>query len=179
MVEIDRALALRPDAVRRLAAFALLVAEDAERLWQRLRLTNAEHERLLSMADGWRRIAAETGERAARELLYRIGPEHYADRVLLAWSRSGAQPDDSRWRDLLALPERWTAPTFPLRAADFIARGVPKGRQIGFALRAAEAAWIAADYPSNPSALERLADAAASEALRAPDLPLSGGSSAK
>ena len=131
------------------------------------------------MADGWRHIAADIGERYARELLYRIGPERYADRVLLAWSRSGAPPDDGRWRDLVALPERWTAPKFPLRAADFIARGVPKGRQIGLALRAAEAAWVAANYPSNPSELERLSDAAASEALRAPDLPLSGGSSAK
>jgi poly(A) polymerase len=63
------------------------------------------------------------------------------------------------------LPDRWAAPKFPLKAADFIARGVPKGRQLGVALRAAEAAWIAASYPDDPSQLKRLSDAAASEAL--------------
>jgi poly(A) polymerase len=168
MVAIEAALGHPGEAVRRLAAFAVLVAEDAERLWQRLRLTNAEHERLLSTADGWWRVSVDAGEQSARALLYRIGPERFADRVLLAWSRSTARPDDERWRELVTLPERWTAPKFPLKAADFIARGVPKGPLLGVALRAAETAWIAADYPNDPSGLKRLADAAADNALRAP-----------
>ena len=166
LVEIERTLGLAPDAVRRLAAFALLIAEDAERLWQRLRLTNAEHERLLSMAEGWRRIAPQTGEQEARALIYRIGPERYADCVLLAWSRSGAPPDNGQWRDLVALPQRWTAPKFPLRAADFIARGIPKGPQLGAALRIAEAAWIAADYPGDPAELDQISSAAVRDASK-------------
>jgi poly(A) polymerase len=168
MVAIEAALGRPGEAARRLAAFAVLVAEDAERLWLRLRLTNAEHERLLSMADGWWRVSPDAGEQSARALLYRIGPESFADRGLLAWSRSTARPDDGRWRELVTLPDRWTAPKFPLKATDFIARGVPKGPQLGVALRAAETAWIAADYPNDPSVLKRLADAAADDALRAP-----------
>ena len=34
---------------------------------------------------------------------------------------------DTGWHDLATLPERWPAPAFPLRAADFLARGLPKG----------------------------------------------------
>ncbi len=39
MAAVETALALPADPARRLAALAVLVAEDAERLWQKLRLT--------------------------------------------------------------------------------------------------------------------------------------------
>jgi poly(A) polymerase len=58
------------------------------------------------------------------------------------------------------LPQRWTAPTFPLKAADLLARGVEKGPALGGALRAAEAAWIMAGFPTDEASLARLAAAA-------------------
>ena len=45
---------------------------------------------------------------------------------------------DGAWRALATLPQRWTAPVFPLKAADFIRRGVAAGPALGAALRAAE-----------------------------------------
>jgi hypothetical protein len=33
--------------------------------------------------------------------------------------------------------ERWTVPVFPLKAADFIKRGVPKGPALGAAMHEA------------------------------------------
>jgi poly(A) polymerase len=160
MVEIEAALGVPPDAIRRLGALGVAVAEDAERLWQRLRLSNAEHERLASMADAWWRVAAMNGDNAARALLYRLGPDHFRDRVLLAWACSAAAADDAEWRKLAALPDRWTAPVFPLKAADFISRGVEKGPGLGAALRAAEEAWIAAGFPSDAGAIAAIVDAA-------------------
>jgi poly(A) polymerase len=152
----EEALALTPDPIRRLGALAVLVVEDAERLWQRLRLANTEHARLLSMAEGWWRIVPED-EQAARALLYRLGPEKFRDRVLKAWAHAGARADNVAWQTLATLPQRWTAPAFPLKAKDFIARGVVKGPELGNALRAAEQAWIVADFPSDPKALESIA----------------------
>lgn len=165
MARIETGQGLQPDATRRLAALAVLITEDAERLWQRLRLTNKEHERLASMAAGWWRVVPCT-DRAARPWLYRLKPDRFADRVLLAWSRSGAPPDDPAWRDLLRLPERWHAPAFPLRAAHFLGRGLPKGPAIGAALRFAEEAWIAADFPLDKAALAEIAARAAETASR-------------
>jgi poly(A) polymerase len=161
MAKVEAAIGARPDPVRRLGALGVMVSEDAERLWQKLRLTNAEHERLTSMAEGWRRISSALTETQARALSYRLGPEHFTDHALLAWARSDATAHDQAWHALATLPQRWTAPVFPLKAADFMARGVEKGPALGAALAAAEAAWIAAGFPGDTAVLSGIADAAA------------------
>jgi poly(A) polymerase len=160
MVKLEAALALAPDAMRRLGALGLSVVEDAERLRERWRLANAEYERLASMADRWWHISRELGEQGGRGLLYRIGPEYFTDRVLLSWTRSPEGVADQPWHLLATLPERWTAPAFPLRAAAFIARGVQKGPRLGAVLAAAEKAWIAAGFPRDRAALDVIADGA-------------------
>ena len=156
----EKATGIGSDPVRRLGALAVSVPEDADRLWQRLRLTNSEHARLTSMAEGWMQVSPTQGEAAGRELLYRLGPDRYVDRVLVAWSRSPAGAGDPAWEDFATLPRRWVAPRFPLRAKDFTRRGVEKGPRLGAALAAAEEAWIAAGFPSDKAALAALADAA-------------------
>jgi poly(A) polymerase len=159
MIKLEAELVLAPDPVRRLGALAVSIVEDAERLRERLRLTNAEHEQLMSMADAWWRISAAWGEPEARVLLYRLGPERFTDRVLLAWTRAPESAADARWHALATLPTRWVAPAFPLKAAHFIDRGVPRGPRLGAALAAAEQAWIAEGFPRDPAALAQIADA--------------------
>jgi poly(A) polymerase len=160
VIAVEAVLGLEPDPLRRLAGLAVSVTEDAERLWERLRLANVEHERLASMADGWWRIDPAIGGSGARALLYRLGPARYLDRIVLAWARAGAEAADVAWRELATLPERWQAPVFPLKAADLIARGVPKGPQLGRALAAAEEKWIAAGFPNDAPALQCILDEA-------------------
>src|SRR5512139_3492757 len=84
MAKVEAAIGEAGDPVRRLGALAATVAEQAELMWQKLRLTNAEHERLSSMAEAWRRILPRD-EQAARALLYRLGPDKFIDAALLAW----------------------------------------------------------------------------------------------
>ena len=158
MAKLEAALGLEPDPVRRLGALSVFVAEDAERLRQRLRLFNTEHERLAAMADAWWRVAPSAAAQGGRALLYRLGPAQFTDRVLLAWSRSPDAAADSAWRELATLPQRWTAPAFPLKAADLLKRGVPKGPRLGAALRAAETAWMAQDFPLDAEALREIAE---------------------
>jgi poly(A) polymerase len=96
--------------------------------------------------------------------LYQLGPQRFVDRALVAWARSSADAHDPAWSALVALPERWTVPLFPLKAKDFIGRGIPHGPALGAALRAAEAAWIAADFPADASSIEAIANTAAQSA---------------
>ncbi|MFL9827747.1 CCA tRNA nucleotidyltransferase [Rhodoplanes sp. SY1] len=164
MAARERDLGLAPDPTRRLGALAVLIAEDAERLRERLRLTNAESERLAAMAEGWWRLCATTSEAEAKALLYRLGPVPYADRMLLAWTRAGAgasatdvpaegAADAAAWTSLVTLPQRWCAPRFPIKASRFMARGLA-GPALGAAMKAAEAAWIAAGFPMDAKALD-------------------------
>jgi len=157
MAKVELAAGVAPDAARRLGALAVAIPEDAERLWQRLRLTNAEHARLAAMGAEWRGLSPAQGEQTARAALYRLKPEHYLDCALLAWARAQASAHDETWRAFATLPQRWQAPEFPLKAADFIARGVEKGPALGAAMRVAEAAWIAAGFPEERGALDAIA----------------------
>jgi poly(A) polymerase len=163
MVAVEAVVGLPADPVRRLAALGVMIVEDAERLAQRLRLSNAEHDRVVAIADGWWQIAPIMGE-AARVALYRVGAARFTDRALIAWARSGTEAADPAWRDLALLGDIWTPPRFPLRAADLTARGVPTGPRLGAALKAAEAAWIAAGFPADRATLAAIADKAAGEA---------------
>jgi poly(A) polymerase len=161
MRKLEATLALAPDAVRGLGALGVSVVEDAERVRERLRLTNAEYARLASMADGWWRLSSHGGEQEGRVLLYRLGPERYTDRMLLAWTRSSEEAADQQWHSLATLPSRWSAPVFPLKSADFVGRGIAPGPRLGAALAAAEQAWITAGFPDDGAALAAIADATA------------------
>jgi poly(A) polymerase len=156
MVAVERRLGLAPNPVRRLGALAVAVTEDARRLGTRLRLTNAETRTLDSMGHRWWRLAG-MDEATARRRLYRLGEERYRDRLMLAWARAEGT-DEASWRALATLPERWRAPKFPLKAADFIARGIAEGPGLGQVLALAEDAWLAADFPLEEPALETIAD---------------------
>jgi poly(A) polymerase len=157
MISAERSLGLAPDPARRLGALAVAVTEDARRLATRLRLTNAETKALDSMGHRWWRLAG-MDEATARRRLYRLGEDRYRDRLMLAWARAGGNADTASWRELATLPERWSAPKFPLKAADFIARGIVEGPGLGQVLALAEDAWLAADFPLDQPALKAIAD---------------------
>ena len=161
MIKLELTLKLSPDCARRLGALGVSVTEEADRLRERLRVSNAEYGRLTSMADRWWHISSAWDQQRARVLLYRLGRERYLDRVLLAWSRSSESAGDERWFSLATLPEQWMIPTFPLRAADFISRGLAKGPQLGRALATAEEAWTASGFPVDSRSLATIADRAA------------------
>jgi poly(A) polymerase len=167
IVKLEAVLGFKTDAVRRLAGLGVWVREDGERLAERLRLSNADSDRLTGL-ERWWRISPAAGKKFARALLYQIGRQHFADQVLVAWSRSEARTADPAWRELADMPQTWTVPLFPLKAANFIQRGVAAGPRLGEAMRAAEEDWIAADFPGEQEAIEAIADRAVRETKARP-----------
>jgi poly(A) polymerase len=156
MIALERVLGFAPDPIRRLGALGVAVTEDARRIAQRLRLTNVETKALDSIGHRWWRLAG-MDEATARRRLYRLGEDAYRNRLLLAWARAGGF-DTPDWRQSATLPERWIAPKFPLKAADFISRGIAEGPALGHVLTLAEDAWLAADFPLDDAALKSIAD---------------------
>lgn len=158
LAEIEAALGLEPDAVRRLGALAVRGEADAEALREGLRLSNAEAARLAALAGP----APTPGmcEKGQKAFVYRMGREAFQDRALIAFARSGAALDDPEWRALAAIAADWPLPVFPLKAADFIALGLAPGPALGAALKRAEEAWVEAGFPEGRDALDEIARAA-------------------
>jgi len=146
MTAIEAALGRAPDALLRLGALGLFVADNAERLRERLRLSNEETSRLHAMATR-PPLTPSLSDQARKAALYRRGEAAFRDAALLAWADSGADANDAAWRDLVALPDTWTAPKFPLSGKDLAARGVAEGPAMGARLRDIEERWIAAGFP--------------------------------
>ena len=163
LIEIENARGVAPDPIRRLAALAMLVAEDAARLRDSLRLSNAEGDRLAKAAEAlaeWHGRATPPAAGALREALFHHGRVACLDALALAQAEARAAPDApewlSAWRFLSDTPE----PRLPFGGADLLKRGVPAGRAMGDMLKRLQAAWIRAGFPSDPRDLARLLDEA-------------------
>lgn len=155
LVELEQALDLTPDPMRRLGVLAVRIGEDAERLRARLRLSNVEFARLEALS-GAPAVRADLDARVARALIYGIGAPAFLDRLLIACARRGGAPSA-----LAQMALAWVPPDSPFTATDFMARGLRPGPALGAALAQAKAAWIAADFPTDAAQIAALADAAA------------------
>ena len=153
LAHIEAALGLEPNAMLRLAALIVEVPEDAERLRDRLRLSNEEAAALLRAPVRSPDLAPTAPEAVARAALYRLEGPAYRQRVLLEWTRAGDPHTSNAWRSRYRLPDTWRPPKFPVAGTDVIALGVPAGPRIGNILRTLEAWWIEGDFAAGEDTL--------------------------
>jgi hypothetical protein len=114
MAKVEAAAGVQADTVQRLGALGRASPRMPSGCGSGFGCPMSNTSGLASMAESWWRISP-ADEKGARALLYRLGPERFVDRVLLAWARSPATAHDPAWRALATLPEHWTAPVFPLK----------------------------------------------------------------
>jgi poly(A) polymerase len=165
VIEAERRTA--GDALLRLAALGVAIPEDADRLRERLRLANAEADRLRSAAAaliGLHGIAAPPPFHGLRALLFNVGRQAAHDALALA--ESEAPPADTAFAAAARFLTEAGEPKLPISGADLLARGVAPGRQVGQALRAFEALWIRAGFPKEAETLARLLEEAVAESRR-------------
>lgn len=156
LVAAEQDVAAPIDAILRLSALAVAVADDIPTLADRLRLSNAERDGLIVIDHNAAAFGELTGK-AARRALYKAGAEQWRRRGLAA-AVAGAGPN---WRTLHALPQSWQVPHFPLRGADALALGMAPGPRIGDLLARVEDWWIESDFaPDEGAVRKRLADMA-------------------
>ena len=159
----------RSDPMLRLAALGVAIPEDAERLRERLRLANAEADRLKSAATaliGLHGITAPPSFHGLPTLLFTAGREAARDALILAQAESEAPPSDAAFAAADLFLADAPEPKLPVSGADLMARGVAAGRPIGQALRAFQALWIRAGFPKEPETLTHLLEAAVAETGR-------------
>jgi poly(A) polymerase len=151
------------DPLRRLAALLKPDREQAEQLASRLRLSNAQTERLIALTAPDIVPDRAMGLPQQRRLLYRLGTERFLDLTLMAWAQVRADEgyvppgDNGRWMAMLDLIAEWAIPNFPVRGEDVVAAGVPAGPEVGRRLTALRDWWEEEDFrPGRTELLERL-----------------------
>ena len=163
IIDIEAARASAPDALLRLAALAVLTREDAERLREDLRLSNAEAARLAGAADAaiWlHKCDAPPTPKDIRRSLFRRGRQATSDAIDLAHAQAPDAADDAAWTAARAAAAQTPAPKLPIGGAHLIARGVAAGKAVGDALRQIEAAWMDADFPNDADSIDAFVEAA-------------------
>ena len=101
LIAIDADCGRTPDAILRLAALGVAIPEDAERLRDRLRLANAEYDRLKGAAEalvGLHGISRPPSPEALRALLFNTGREAARDALALAQAEFGRAARGRRLR---------------------------------------------------------------------------------
>ena len=144
----------------RLAALAVATSEDALRLRERLRLSNAEFERVSGIAAALEALSGRgklPDIARLRRLAHRIGSDAVAGGLVLL----GTEGASTEMQALIA--ELARTPPFLPTGKDVLALGVGAGPQVGQVLEAAREAWIEAGCPAGREAqMELLASAGAS-----------------
>lgn len=151
----ERPATRRLPAALGLAALAVRVREDAERLSARLRLSRALRQAMVDSVGAREAIGsgfAGLDAPAVRRLVCRFGgAAAEAGLALAAADAAGAAGADA----LAALRRAaaWQVPPFPVSGRDLAALGIPPGPAMGVQLAALKAVWIASDFTLGRAAL--------------------------
>jgi poly(A) polymerase len=142
------------EAALRLAALGVETEEDADRLATDLRLSGEERHVLSLAAFEAARLEHPPTEQDARRLLYRHGVADYRRLIMLSLARClGEATSSSGWLAALLIPQRWSAPSMPVKGADLVALGLAPGPKVGEIMRVLEAQWIGSDFNIGREAL--------------------------
>ncbi|MDB5465833.1 MAG: tRNA nucleotidyltransferase/poly(A) polymerase, partial [Phenylobacterium sp.] len=157
LVEIESEQLFETDAVLRLAALLPDDQVGAAQAAGRLRLSNADRDRIVAALAPTPALKSWMSPREIRRAVYRIGQRAFRDRAKLAWAAAARTAVTPQWRGMIALGEGWSVPTFPLSGDDVVAAGVPRGPMVGQVLREVEDWWIDHDFLDDKlSAVEKL-----------------------
>jgi poly(A) polymerase len=157
LVEIESEQLFETDPVLRLAALLPDDQTGAARVAEKLRLSNADRDRIVAALAPTPLLKSWMSPREIRRAVYQLGQPAFRDRAKLAWARARSTATTPQWRGMIALGDGWTAPAFPLTGDDVIKAGVPKGPMVGQVLREVEDWWIDHDFLDDRlSAVEKL-----------------------
>lgn len=134
-----------PCAMLRLSALCIAVEDDIGRLAARLRLSNEERKALLVIDRAMAVSLGQVDQRRARQRVYVEGAKRA---IQLSLALEAIEPARSAEAGLLLDTARhWRAPRLPVAGADFVARGIPPGPNVGRLLLALEHWWVGQDFP--------------------------------
>ncbi len=160
LVAAERDLGWEADPMLRLAAIVPPDAMRVSAMADRLKMSNAETQRLTSWA-GASPVHHTTSEAAMAKIAYRgdVGGLRDRLRLALAAARARAAQDDGALIEaggnarLLRFLDAWQRPVFPVKGSDLTALGIQPGPGVGETLRTLEEAWIESGFSMDRESL--------------------------
>lgn len=147
LVAVDRALGDRPDSLLRLAAALPRDRAAALAVAERLKLSNADRDRLDCAAEPPHPVSAGDDPVLRRHALYRLGDAgRYRDLIRLAAADAPGPAPAAAIRAALDEAVLLDGLRFPIAGRDLLALGVPRGPRVGAILAAVEGWWVARDF---------------------------------
>lgn len=158
MVELQHDLGEAPDALLRLTAALDTNRAGALAAAERLKLSNADRDRLVYLVEPKVAVSLHDDRSARRRALYRIGDAGlYRDLVRLAAASAPGPVSLDHTKEVLATADDLDGLRFPIAGRDALALGAKPGRHVGEALRDVEAWWIGRDFqPGREACLDEL-----------------------
>lgn len=154
LAEIDAMTFFDPDPMVRLAAILPDDGAVAHKVAMRLRLSNAQRERLVAMLSAKLPVFCYMSVREMRRTAYRLSPSVMRDVAMLRWAGDVKRNYNAvQWRALLPMIESWKPPKLPLDGHHVRLAGVADGPKIGEVLREVEEWWIDTDFTTDEYAL--------------------------
>ena len=163
LASLETMIRLPADPIRRLTALVDAHRREASLVATRLRLGRVETDRFASLSAGRGQCGPDMAEPVLRRSLYRVGPSHFRDLLLLDWADAiarnpaGAMASIEGWKRALDAARNWVQPEFPVNGEDAISLGLAEGPDVGECLDAVEEWWIERAFsPDREACLDRL-----------------------
>ena len=138
LIDAEENQAISPDPMRRLAVLLPPIADVAQAVAARLRLSRAQRAHLVAVAERKPEDAS-----FPRALAYRENMAIAIDRVLIQGGNVSSLKD-------------WNPPQLPLKGGEIVERGITAGPQVAATLRKVEDEWIAEGFPERERVLQLL-----------------------
>ena len=151
----ERAFGWEPDALLRLQAMLPPDPTVVRALAERLKLANAERDRLIEWT-GAPRPDPRLSEAQLARAMYEITRRGTLDMLRLALAKAHAQGDldeVAAFRRQLDFAEAWKRPEFPVQGRDLLERGAEPGPAVGERLKAMRERWVESGFSLGRDAL--------------------------
>jgi poly(A) polymerase len=153
LVRLEAREGIKPDPMLRLMAMMVREPLAAALLAKRLKMSNKETDRLKRWASDAESLSHDMPERARLQAIYRSGKQTILDRARLRAAGASEAIESAHWMVIADLAMGWTPPNFPIKGRDLERAGVPKGPEMGKAMRALEQLWIRSGFATDKDQL--------------------------
>ena len=145
LVAAEQARGWTPDPLLRLAAIVPRDPPRIKAMAERLRMSNAEGERLVAFAAA-PDMSSKVRAADLPALLYRGDRQAVIDRLRLAIAGSPVADEAAMMAGLLETAQNWEKPVFPIRGDDLKTAGIAPGPAMGEMLRRLEDLWVESGF---------------------------------